>query len=430
MAKKIINAIIIVLLGAALPALAQLSAQDASNSWAAFNTAFSVSGGHYAWQEGGSFSKNDFWENAEMIEMATDRFLAASDTQDENSVTSLLNGFDSIYGTDWTGDGYNDDIMWAVLAHARAYVALYNWSGTVTSSMTNWLVNASNNFCWVYNGGHSPYRIQPQYDGVFGGGMWWTTNHTASGTKNSCVNGPAALAAFYLGLVYPNAGFMAKGTNMINWENKYLVLPNGFIYDHYATNGAVDGDLSYNAGTYVGAAGFLGLGIPDTVATYFVNNDCKNGILPNNGTGGENDDGFNGIFLRWVGTYEFLSGNTNWESFFNNQASAALAVTNSAGLSWDDWNSNTPSSSLYSWDCSASVVALQYVQIYQNITAPLPETVALTKTSNNQSQLNWIYGTLETATNITGPYNNVPSASSPYTILENNPQQYYRVREN
>ncbi len=45
-------------------------------------------------------------------------------------------------------------------------------------------------------------------------------------------------------------------------------------------------------------------------------------------------------------------------------------------------------------------------------------------------QLNWDYGTLQTATNVTGPYTDVTGAVSPLTINATNTQQFYRIREN
>ncbi len=264
----------IIFLGLVMPAFGQLTAQDASNMWNNFNASFYLFGGYYAWQQSGSYNSNDRWENAEMIEMATDCYIATPTSANETTLANLVNGFNTSYGSDWTSDKYNDDIMWSVLVNARAYLAIYSETKTVTSSMRNWALNASNNFCWVYNGGHSPNRVNPQYDNTFGGGMWWTNNSNPSTSpKNSCVNGPGALAAFYLSLIYPNAGFFAKGTNMINWETTYLVQPNGFLYDHYIASGPVGSDLSYNAGTYVGAAGFLGVGIqpwPITTRTMIV----------------------------------------------------------------------------------------------------------------------------------------------------------------
>ncbi len=431
---------IVILWSACFPAFGQLAAQDATNIFNDFYNTFYVAssgGGEYIWQQGGSFSQNDEWENAEMIEMTIDRYIAAPNTTDSNAMTALLNGFDKAYGTDLTGDIYNDDIMWCVLAHARAYLALYSVTGTINSSMKNWANIASNNFSWVYNGGHSPGRVLPQYDGTFGGGMWWTTNHLGSPnyadiTKNACINGPAALAGFYLSLIFPNAGFQTEAKNMINWETTYLVQSDGFLYDHYATNGAVGSDLSYNVGTYVGAAGFLGTGIPETVADYYTNNYCTHDILPNWGTGGGNNDGFNGIFLRWVGTYELLSKHTNWIGFFNNQAIAAWAVTNATGLSWDNWTTSTAASGLYSWDCCASVSALQWAQISQNATAPLAplqEKITFTNTATNRLQLNWSYGTLQSSANLAGPYTTV-TLTPPYSVPITSSRRYYRVLEN
>jgi predicted alpha-1,6-mannanase (GH76 family) len=433
MRVSIAKAAILVFSALCLPVYGQLTWQSASNLWNNFNNAFYVSAGsgaYYRWQQGGSFEENDRWENAEMIEMATDRYIAEPNSQDNAILTALLNEFDSVYGTQWTGDQYNDDIMWSVLAHARAYLAIYIETKTVTSSMKTWGLNASNNFCWVYNGG--PGRSKPQCDTNFGGGMWWTNNSNPStATKNSCVNGPAALAAFYLNWIYPNAGFYAMGTNMIDWETTYLVT-NGFLYDHYIASGPVGIDLSYNAGTYVGAAGLLRVGTPETVAEYYTNYDCPNDILPNYGTGGVNNDGFNGIFLRWVGTYEILTGNTNWYAFFNNQADAACTVTNASGLSWDDWQATTSASGLYSWDCSPSVSALQWVQISQNPGDPLnPLLENLTATiTNGELQLTWPYGTLQAASTIAGPFNDI-SATSPYLQQIGPPriQRFFRVRE-
>jgi predicted alpha-1,6-mannanase (GH76 family) len=439
MRVNLVSAAVFWILGLCLPAYGQLTWQSASNLWNNFNNAFYVSAGsgaYYKWQQGGSFQSNDRWENAEMIEMATDRYIAEPNSQDNAILTALLNEFDSIYGKDWTSDQYNDDIMWCVLAHARAYMAIYTATKTVSSSMKNWAVNASNNFCWVYHGNHSPNRVNPQYDNTFGGGMWWTNNsNPATAVKNSCVNGPAALAAFYLNVIYPNAGFWAMATNMINWETTYLVISRGYLYDHYAASGPVSGDYSYNVGTYVGAAGLLGVGIPETVAEYYTNNSCPNDILRSyhQSPGGQNNDGFNGIFLRWVGTYEYLTGNTNWDGFFNNQAAAAWAITNSYGLSWDDWQAATPqTNNLFSWDCSPAVVALQWVQISQNASAPVAPLDPLTATlTNGELQLTWPYGTLQAATSVSGPFSDLSGVSSPYlqTTAPPRKQRYFRVRE-
>lgn len=59
----------------------------------------------------------------------------------------------------------------------------------------------------------------------------------------------------------------------------------------------------------------------------------------------------------------------------------------------------------------------------------LPETLSFTNLGGSQLQLNWVYGTLQTATNAGGPYGDIPGAASPYTIPTTNAQQFYRIRE-
>src|SRR3984885_13667202 len=198
MRVSVVSAVLL-LLSSCFSAFSQSAWQSASNVWNNFNNAFYQSGGYYKWNQTNGYDQNDRWENVEMIEMATDSYIAVPTSANETTLLALVNGFNTSYGNQWTSDMYNDDIMWSVLANARAYLAISSVTKTVTSSMTTWAVNASNNFCWLYNGG--PGRTKPQYDTNFGGGMWWTNNSNPStATKNSCVNGPAALAGFYLSL--------------------------------------------------------------------------------------------------------------------------------------------------------------------------------------------------------------------------------------
>jgi len=42
--------------------------------------------------------------------------------------------------------------------------------------------------------------------------------------------------------------------------------------------------------------------------------------------------------------------------------------------------------------------------------------------------LNWPYGTLQSATNISGPWNNVNDATPPFTNIPAGPQQFYRIQ--
>jgi predicted alpha-1,6-mannanase (GH76 family) len=335
------------------------TATQATAIWNSFNNAFYVGNNgdaYYRKDEGGGQDTIDFWYNSEELEMAIDRAARSGSSGDKAIVTALVNGFDSTFGTDWTGVIYNDDVMWAALAHLRAYFV----TGSTESS---WAVEAANNFNWVFNGNHSPNRTEPQYDNTYGGGMWWTTDHSTNGTKNACVNGPAALVAYYCSVIWPSGtGFLSQSQEMYDWEKATLVTSSGYVYDHTGVDGVTGYDLSYNAGTFIGAGYYLGdTSTPGLVASYFKNNCCgAGGILPDYGTGGGNDDGFNGIFMRWMAFYMEQTGTqSTYSTWLYDNAVAAISVEDSSGLSWDDWFSDTPSSGQYSWDCSDSVVALQ-----------------------------------------------------------------------
>jgi hypothetical protein len=51
-------------------------------------------------------------------------------------------------------------------------------------------------------------------------------------------------------------------------------------------------------------------------------------------------------------------------------------------------------------------------------------------TSSGNVQLNWNAGTLQSATNLSGPFNSLTNAVSPYTIPAANTQQFYRAINN
>lgn len=342
------------IIGVASPARA-FTASDASDIWADFNNTFYVGNNgnaYYVNIYGGS--KLTFWQQAETIEMACDRETRSGSSGDKAIITALCNGFVADFGTDWTAaTSFNDDVMWACLAFARAY---YRTGEQSFAGL------AADNFNYVYNGGG--HRSVPQYDGALGGGMWWTTDHSSSGSKNACVNGPGALAGYWLYQIFGSStGFLKQSQNMYNWEKSHLYNSStGQIYDHENANGTLNkAALTYNQGTFLGAAHFLG---DDTTASaaalYVKNNMCTEGILPQYNTSGGDSGGFNGIFVRWLGRYMDDTGTQGtYETWLYNNANHALAYENGNGISWCDWLDQTPASGNYSWSCSDSVIIMQ-----------------------------------------------------------------------
>ena len=207
------------------PSAMAFTAAEATDIWNSFNSAFYVGNGGNAYYmniHGGT--KLSFWQQAETIEMACDRETVSGSSSDKAIITALCNGFVADFGSDWTAaTTFNDDVMWASLAFARAYYRTGNGSFAGL---------AADNFNYVYNGGG--HRTSPQYDNTLGGGLWWTTDHSGNGSKNACANGPGALAGYWLYQIYGSStGFLKQSQNMYNWEKSHLfVTPIGQVYDH------------------------------------------------------------------------------------------------------------------------------------------------------------------------------------------------------
>jgi hypothetical protein len=59
---------------------------------------------------------------------------------------------------------------------------------------------------------------------------------------------------------------------------------------------------------------------------------------------------------------------------------------------------------------------------------PCTTPVLSMQTSGNSLVLNWSSGTLQSATNVLGPWYDIGSAASPYTNPLVGPQQFFRLR--
>ncbi len=262
-----------------------LTPADAETMFQAHTKAFYQEKDGRAWfretTEGGKVS---FWMRAEQMEMVLDAYERSSNTQALVMFTNLFRGFNADHGTDWTGNEYNDDIMWMVIACARAHLLTGNPEFRDVARL---------NFDACYARAVSS---------DLGGGLWWKTNNQS---KNACVNGPAAIAAALLGRGTGDGKYLATATNLFLWERATLFDPaTGRIADSIRRDGRVARfALTYNQGTFVGAANLLGYTNDALLAaTFTMNQLCRDGFLP---AGGEKGDGggFNGIGVRWIARY-------------------------------------------------------------------------------------------------------------------------------
>ena len=329
------------------------TAADADQSFSAYRDAFyftrGTNGYFRATTAGG---KIWFWERAEQMEMLLDVYERNRSPLCLTMFSNVFNGFISDHGSNWSNNPYNDDIMWMVIACARGFQHTGNPAFRDA---------ARANFDQCYD---------RAWSSDLGGGLWWTTtNHS----KNACVNGPAAIAAHLLYQIYDETNYLTKSKSLYLWERATLFNTNtGGIYDSIDKRGKVATfTLTYNQGTFIGAANFLGYTNDAALAADYTKEVlCKNGIMPRYRHGGD-AGGFNGICARWLGQFmkqRELQG--RYQEWLQRNAEAAWSFRRlSDNLSWSDWRSRTPAGILNSWGCSSSVVILQVASPAETVEA-------------------------------------------------------------
>ena len=80
---------------------------------------------------------------------------------------------------------------------------------------------------------------------------------------------------------------------------------------------------------------------------------------------------------------------------------------------------------VYNYALSASAVQTQYEAASGVI--PATPTLSITNLTGGNVQLTWSVGTLQSSTNVTGAFTDLPSATSPYIVPATNAQKFYRV---
>ena len=334
--------LVLVLSGGAKTARA-FTAADADTLFQAHTKAFYREKDGRAWfaesTEGG---KASFWMRAEQLEMVLDAYERTSNAQPLVMFTNLFRGFLADHGTNWSHNEYNDDIMWMVIACARAHLLTGNPEFRDAARL---------NFDVCYARAASP---------DLGGGLWWKTNNQS---KNACVNGPAAIAAALLARATGDTNYLTLATNVFLWERATLFDPQtGRIFDNIRRDGRVSRfALTYNQGTFVGAANLLGYTNDAMLAaTFAMSHLGRDGFMP---TANEKGDGggFNGIGARWIARFMKERGaQAVFEPWLQKNAEAAwLGRRASDDLSWCRWPEPTPPGRRYSWGCSSAVVLLQ-----------------------------------------------------------------------
>jgi hypothetical protein len=137
-------------------------------------------------------------------------------------------------------DKYYDDNAWMVLTYLEAYELTKD---------KKYLARSEQTLAFVLSG----------WDEEIGGGIWWHQGHK-DGTKNTCVNAPAAVGCVRMARYSPKPAVQVDwAVKLVDWTRKTLQDTDGLFWDRkvVATGEIHKGKLTYNTALMIRA--MLGL---------------------------------------------------------------------------------------------------------------------------------------------------------------------------
>lgn len=289
---------------------------------------------------------NGGWNEAETLEAVLDFYEATGDRRYlgifeacynymRYHVGSNWDGGTAVAGYDWFGYDFNDDVMWMIIAAARAYLI---------TGKQSYLNDAKRNFDLIWD------RAYLKYVGL----LRWAEHTGDRNGANSCINGPAEVAACYIGLGTGDEAYFEKARELYANQRKYLFEPyTGKVYDSVVLNPS-DGSVkdrntwasTYNQGTMLGGALLLYRHYGDnqykTDATRIIAY-AKSALCNSDGVvrvcqNADGDfQGFKGILMRYVGMYATQFDDPEYQSWLIANAFHAYNNINSSGYGHSAW---------------------------------------------------------------------------------------------
>ncbi len=294
----------------------------------------------------GLFLGTEFWDQAEIYEIVIDAYENTGDPRYRDMIYDIFRGFKLHNGENWAHNEYNDDIMWMVIACSRAYLLT---GDPVFAEI------ARSHFDLVWDRGWSD---------DLGGGIWWRTDNQ---TKNSCINGPAVIAACLLAEALGEDAYYDKAVQIMDWQAEHLYdAASGQVYDAYDIHGSKNHWAStYNQGTFIGANMLLYEHTRDELyynrarlaADYTINTMYQGGVMNNEDSSGDLI-GFKGILCRWIYRFAVRYNQTDILEWLKYNGAVAWNNRNKAGLIWTTWNAKTSDKVKYDVFGASSAVSL------------------------------------------------------------------------
>lgn len=299
------------------------------------------------WFDQAKSRRMDFWTQAEAIEMVIDAYNVNPTTEYKNRIQYLYNGMRDAYGTVWSNNEFNDDVIWGSLMCLRAY-DIWNDGGMLTMAQQNF------DLVWAR-----------AWDTNLGGGLWWKTDKQS---KNTCVNAPAIICAMKLYKATGNTSYRDKAKLLMDWlVPRFYVASTGEVKGAMNTSGQIyEGALLYTQGTFIGAANELRpyYSTPDYRAMGLKAMDYASASLSKSPGGILQDEdgtldtqGGKSIFARWACIFVKDTGTAGtYGPWLDANATQAWSIRNSNGLMWNLWGTRTSDTeNLNSWRATGGV---------------------------------------------------------------------------
>ncbi|GHU73415.1 hypothetical protein FACS189413_17780 [Bacteroidia bacterium] len=318
-----------------------------------------------------------WWGDAEMFEVILDAYETGNDPVYKEIFGKLYTNFLVRNGSTWTNNDFNDDIAWMVIACTRAYLLF----GEQT-----YLTRATTNFNLMYNRALLPSGML----------RWKERDASLTNQTNSCINGPAEVAACYLAMATNDEAYYEKAKALYALQRQYLFVPStGQVYDCFTWVNNTPSNYShwastYNQGTFMGAALMLYAHYSAQqyredalkIMEYTQKNLCDaNGIIKVCQVANGDLAGFKGILMRYVRRLINDLDANEYAAWMKKNALHAYNNRNSAGITHSSWLSKTPETYISEPDpfgASTSVSAIV------NTPIDTPTTIEEIKPANKQ----------------------------------------------
>lgn len=311
---------------------------------------------------------NGGWGEAEQLEVLLDAYEATQQDTYLAAARQVYAYFKTNVGDDWTKGGsngynwfgydFNDDVMWQIIAVARL--------GRLTGQKV-YTIAAKKNFDRIYTRAYIPFT----------GLLRWAEQSGDRYGTNSCINGPAEVAACYLGMSGCGEEYFEKARDLYAAQRRHLAnnMATGKVWDNVVWDPSTERVKSknewastYNQGTMLGAACLLylhygeGQYLSDArkIMSYTKAELCDSYGIIRVCQDESNGDlcGFKGILMRYVRRFVLDLEQTTYKEWMLRNAFHAYCNRSAKGLTGTGWlKKATDDSTTSAFGCSTAASA-------------------------------------------------------------------------